>query len=176
MRKIILTELVHVSIPCAVIYLYPEGSFSKVIMKNVYLLWLQQYSQLATVDQIGGVNVPSFAAMEQTRKLAHTLAQNDDPKFQVHNINLEFFTYPIAFISSSFMSCRHWERHFLLRIRIGCNLIGDASLFWCGVTLLLHKLWRFIASSIVLKTVFTSEFLNHHLIAFCLECWPVLCQ
>ncbi|KAF8031314.1 hypothetical protein BT93_D0494 [Corymbia citriodora subsp. variegata] len=42
----------------------------------------QQYSQLATVDQMGGVNVPNLAAMEQTRMLAHTLAQNEDPKFQ----------------------------------------------------------------------------------------------
>lgn len=27
--------------------------------------------------------VPNLAAMEQTRMLAHTLAQNNDPKFQV---------------------------------------------------------------------------------------------
>lgn len=42
---------------------------------------------------MGGVNVPNLAAMEQTRMLAHTLAQNEDPKFQVHNVNLEYFTY-----------------------------------------------------------------------------------
>ncbi|PKI35713.1 hypothetical protein CRG98_043871 [Punica granatum] len=29
-----------------------------------------------------GTNVPNVAAMEQTRMLAHTLAQNNDPKFQ----------------------------------------------------------------------------------------------
>jgi len=31
-----------------------------------------------------GSNISSLAAMEQTRMLANTLAQNDDPKFQVN--------------------------------------------------------------------------------------------
>ncbi|XP_057984036.1 peroxisome biogenesis protein 5 isoform X3 [Malania oleifera] len=39
----------------------------------------QDQSQLASINQ---ANVSSLAAMEQTRMLAHTLAQNDDPKFQ----------------------------------------------------------------------------------------------
>lgn len=30
-----------------------------------------------------GANTPNLAAMEQTRMLAHTLARNNDPKFQV---------------------------------------------------------------------------------------------
>lgn len=30
-----------------------------------------------------GANIANLAAMEQTRMLAHTLAQNNDPKFQV---------------------------------------------------------------------------------------------
>ncbi|KAF2298220.1 hypothetical protein GH714_019495 [Hevea brasiliensis] len=38
--------------------------------------------QLASMDQMRGVNVPNLAAMEQTRMLAHTLSQNNDPKFQ----------------------------------------------------------------------------------------------
>ncbi|KAL6567660.1 Peroxisomal membrane signal receptor PTS1 [Orobanche gracilis] len=41
-----------------------------------------EQSQLASVDQMRGSNVASLAAMEQTRMLAHTLAQNNDPKFQ----------------------------------------------------------------------------------------------
>ncbi|KAJ0102710.1 hypothetical protein Patl1_03662 [Pistacia atlantica] len=40
----------------------------------------QEQSQLASVDQTRGVNISN--AMEQTRMLAHTLAQNNDPKFQ----------------------------------------------------------------------------------------------
>ncbi|XP_044472600.1 peroxisome biogenesis protein 5 isoform X5 [Mangifera indica] len=40
----------------------------------------QEQSQLASVDQLRGVNISN--AMEQTRMLAHTLAQNNDPKFQ----------------------------------------------------------------------------------------------
>jgi hypothetical protein len=39
-----------------------------------------------------GANISNLAAMEQTRMLANTLAQNDDPKFQVymlyHDINV----------------------------------------------------------------------------------------
>jgi hypothetical protein len=31
-----------------------------------------------------GANISNLAAMEQTRMLANTLAQNDDPKFQVY--------------------------------------------------------------------------------------------
>ncbi|XP_015881476.1 peroxisome biogenesis protein 5 [Ziziphus jujuba] len=42
----------------------------------------QEQSQLASVDHMRGVNVANLAAMEQTRMLANTLAQNGDPKFQ----------------------------------------------------------------------------------------------
>ncbi|KAL8469526.1 hypothetical protein ACS0TY_032392 [Phlomoides rotata] len=41
-----------------------------------------EQSQLATIDHMRGSNIPNLAAMEQTRMLAHTLAQNNDPKFQ----------------------------------------------------------------------------------------------
>ncbi|KAK4491841.1 hypothetical protein RD792_002618 [Penstemon davidsonii] len=41
-----------------------------------------EQSQLATVHQLGGPSISNLAAMEQTRMLAHTLAQNNDPKFQ----------------------------------------------------------------------------------------------
>ncbi|XP_057466175.1 peroxisome biogenesis protein 5-like [Actinidia eriantha] len=41
-----------------------------------------EQSQIASVNQIGGSNIANLAAMEQTRMLAHTLAQNNDPKFQ----------------------------------------------------------------------------------------------
>ncbi|XP_019185113.1 PREDICTED: peroxisome biogenesis protein 5 [Ipomoea nil] len=41
-----------------------------------------EHSQLGMIDQMRGANIPSLAAMEQTRMLAHTLAQNSDPKFQ----------------------------------------------------------------------------------------------
>ncbi|XAR67296.1 hypothetical protein NMG60_11002000 [Bertholletia excelsa] len=42
----------------------------------------REQSQLASVNQLGGANISNLAAMEQTRMLAHTLAQNNDPKFQ----------------------------------------------------------------------------------------------
>lgn len=42
----------------------------------------QERSQLGMIDQMRGANAPNIAAMEQTRMLAHTLAQNRDPKFQ----------------------------------------------------------------------------------------------
>ncbi|KAK6149488.1 hypothetical protein DH2020_017013 [Rehmannia glutinosa] len=41
-----------------------------------------EQSQLASIDQMRGSNISKLAAMEQTRMLAHTLAQNNDPKFQ----------------------------------------------------------------------------------------------
>lgn len=37
-----------------------------------------------SADHMRGVNMANLAAMEQTRMLANTLAQNDDPKFQVY--------------------------------------------------------------------------------------------
>jgi hypothetical protein len=49
----------------------------------LFILLLAQ-SQLTSVDQMRGTNISSLAAMEQTRMLANTLAQNDDPKFQVN--------------------------------------------------------------------------------------------
>ncbi|OVA13117.1 Tetratricopeptide repeat-containing domain [Macleaya cordata] len=42
----------------------------------------QEQSQMISMGQIQGANISNLAAMEQTRMLAHTLAQNDDPKFQ----------------------------------------------------------------------------------------------
>ncbi|KAK8946178.1 Peroxisome biogenesis protein 5 [Platanthera guangdongensis] len=42
----------------------------------------QEQAQLLSAGQLGGSNLSSIAAMEQTRMLAHTLAQNNDPKFQ----------------------------------------------------------------------------------------------
>ncbi|KAI4307518.1 hypothetical protein L6164_030696 [Bauhinia variegata] len=46
--------------------------------------WVSEFeqSQLSSSDQIRGANVSNLAAMEQTRMLANTLAQNGDPKFQ----------------------------------------------------------------------------------------------
>lgn len=46
--------------------------------------WASEFekSQLTLVDQMRGANISNLAAMEQTRMLANTLAQNDDPKFQ----------------------------------------------------------------------------------------------
>lgn len=41
-----------------------------------------EQSQIASFNQVRGASIPSLAAMEQTRVLAHTLAQNQDPKFQ----------------------------------------------------------------------------------------------
>ncbi|KAG5033510.1 hypothetical protein JHK85_017492 [Glycine max] len=46
--------------------------------------WVSEFehSQLSSVDQMRGMNMSNFAAREQTRMLANTLAQNGDPKFQ----------------------------------------------------------------------------------------------
>nr|XP_043605936.1 peroxisome biogenesis protein 5 [Erigeron canadensis] len=41
-----------------------------------------EQAQMTSVDRMAGANIPSLAAMEQTRMLAHTLAQNNNPKFQ----------------------------------------------------------------------------------------------
>jgi hypothetical protein len=63
---------------------------------SLFELLLQ--SQLTMVDQMRGANISNLAAMEQTRMLANTLAQNDDPKFQVYmlyhyiNISHKFLT------------------------------------------------------------------------------------
>ncbi|GAA0174871.1 membrane trafficking regulatory protein [Lithospermum erythrorhizon] len=46
-------------------------------------------NQLVAMNQMGGVNIPNLALMEQTRMLANTLAQNNDPKFQ----NSKFFQF-----------------------------------------------------------------------------------
>lgn len=47
--------------------------------------WVSEFNHevlQAAIGQLGNTNVPSLAAMEQSRMLAHTLAQNEDPKFQ----------------------------------------------------------------------------------------------
>ncbi|XP_022732919.1 peroxisome biogenesis protein 5 isoform X2 [Durio zibethinus] len=43
----------------------------------------QEQAQLTSIDHLNGGDVANLAAIEQTRMLAHTLSQNDDPKFQV---------------------------------------------------------------------------------------------
>lgn len=48
------------------------------------ILWSQEQSQLASMDHMGSANLANLAAMEQSRMLANTLAQNHDPKFQVY--------------------------------------------------------------------------------------------
>ncbi|KAK6934703.1 hypothetical protein RJ641_034858 [Dillenia turbinata] len=42
----------------------------------------REQSQMALSGQMRGANISNFAPMEQTRMLAQTLAQNNDPKFQ----------------------------------------------------------------------------------------------
>ncbi|XP_008806178.1 peroxisome biogenesis protein 5-like isoform X1 [Phoenix dactylifera] len=42
----------------------------------------QEQSQMASIGQLSGGNMSNVAAMEQSRMLAHTLAQNTNPKFQ----------------------------------------------------------------------------------------------
>lgn len=48
---------------------------------SLYILSQEKF-QLASAERIGG-NMMNLSAMEQTRKLANTLAENNDPKFQV---------------------------------------------------------------------------------------------
>lgn len=54
---------------------------------------------MTSVEHMRGVNIPSLAAMEQTRMLANTLSQNDDPKFQVYMVygSSTFFSSFILF-------------------------------------------------------------------------------
>ncbi|XP_011628211.1 peroxisome biogenesis protein 5 isoform X2 [Amborella trichopoda] len=42
----------------------------------------QEQSQVSSLGRMTGRNISNIAAMEQTRMLAETLAQNEDPKFQ----------------------------------------------------------------------------------------------
>ncbi|GLT83786.1 hypothetical protein SLE2022_020570 [Rubroshorea leprosula] len=46
--------------------------------------WASEFeqTQLTSLDQLRGAGISNLAAREQTRMLAHTLAQNNDPKFQ----------------------------------------------------------------------------------------------
>lgn len=55
------------------------------------------------MGQMGVANVPSLAAMEQTRMLAHTLAQNNDPKFQVTSFYSEIHIDDDIRLRSSFL-------------------------------------------------------------------------
>ena len=45
--------------------------------------FIQEQAQLTSVDHLRGGNIANLTAIEQTRMLAHTISQNDDPKFQV---------------------------------------------------------------------------------------------
>jgi hypothetical protein len=54
-----------------------------IILLILFFLGYIFQSQLSSVDQMRGMNMSNIAAMEQTRMLANTLAQNADPKFQV---------------------------------------------------------------------------------------------
>lgn len=45
---------------------------------------------MMATGQMRGANSSNLAAMEQTRMLAQTLAQNEDPKFQVF-VPVHFF-------------------------------------------------------------------------------------
>lgn len=42
----------------------------------------QEQNQMIATGQMRGASIPNLAAMEQSRMLAQTLAQNEDPKFQ----------------------------------------------------------------------------------------------
>ncbi|XP_047320093.1 peroxisome biogenesis protein 5-like [Impatiens glandulifera] len=42
----------------------------------------REQTQIMSVNQMRGAHIPNIAALEQSRLLAHTLAQNNDPKFQ----------------------------------------------------------------------------------------------
>ncbi|CAH1433076.1 unnamed protein product [Lactuca virosa] len=44
---------------------------------------MSEQTRMMSVDRMAGANIPSLAAMEHTQMLAHTLAQNTNPKFQV---------------------------------------------------------------------------------------------
>ena len=58
---------------------------------------LQEKFQLASAQQMAGGSMMNLSAMEQTRKLANTLAENNDPKFQV-NIFSFYHDFSISFI------------------------------------------------------------------------------
>lgn len=58
----------------------------------------QEKFQLASAERMAGGNMMNLSAMEQTRKLANTLAENNDPKFQV---DILYYDFSILFISLS---------------------------------------------------------------------------
>lgn len=70
---------------------------------------MQEVSQLGSIGQMGPANVPSLAAMEQTRMLAHTLAQNDDPKFQVKSFYSKLASHHFHFLLLSFLHDFHFS-------------------------------------------------------------------
>lgn len=55
----------------------------------------QEKFQLASAEKMAGGNMMNLAAMEQTHKLAKTLADNNDPKFQV---DIVYYDFSISFI------------------------------------------------------------------------------
>lgn len=57
-------------------------SFERQHGTNGWASEFEQEQQLLSADHMRGANISNLAAMEQTRMLAHTLAQNNDPKFQ----------------------------------------------------------------------------------------------
>lgn len=59
---------------------------------------------MAAVDHMRGANVANLAAMEQTRMLANTLAQNGDPKFQVCMLLSQLLCFSCFF----FCCCLKW--------------------------------------------------------------------
>lgn len=44
---------------------------------------LQEQSQLTAAAHMGGMKFPELAAMDESRRLVQTLAQNNDPKLKV---------------------------------------------------------------------------------------------
>ncbi|CAI9270348.1 unnamed protein product [Lactuca saligna] len=60
-----------------------QAAMSSLKENRLTFAWVDSEAQKMTfVDRMAGANLPSLAAMEQTRMLAHTLAQNTNPKFQ----------------------------------------------------------------------------------------------
>ncbi|CAN0922892.1 Peroxisome biogenesis protein 5 [Linum grandiflorum] len=58
------------------------NSFQEQHGANGWASEFEQEQRFGVLDPIRAANIPDLAAMEQTRMLAHTLAQNNDPKFQ----------------------------------------------------------------------------------------------
>ena len=62
---------------------------------------------MTSVDHLRGGNIANLTAIEQTRMLAHTISQNDDPKFQVMYNFLAKYTHCVQIALNNIIIFMH---------------------------------------------------------------------